>query len=92
MVDRGEVSRVWFFGATNETCLFATGVDGDVRRVGEGYPVETSGSPESPLAVAAYVRDRYVLALGYRSVSARRGVEVIDPMCFRPRESREHPP
>jgi hypothetical protein len=58
MVDRGDVSRVWFFGTTNETCLFATGLDGEIRKVGEGYPVETSGSPESPLAVVAYVRDR----------------------------------
>jgi hypothetical protein len=81
MVDRGEVSRVWFIGAANETCLFTTTAagDDDVRRVGEGYPVETSSTQESPLAVAAYLRDRYVWP-SYLADTERR--TRAPPNCF----------
>lgn len=54
---RGEVKRVWFFGTFKEYCCFEAS-DGVLRHVADGYPVESSRSPESPLHVMAKVRDK----------------------------------
>jgi hypothetical protein len=52
----GEISRVWFFGILNQDCYFER--QGEIAKIGEGYPVERAGSPESPLWVMAQVRDQ----------------------------------
>lgn len=59
MLLKGEIARVWFFGVVNDTCFFEDKA-GNVMKIGAGYPVEKSGSPESPLWVMAQVRDHNV--------------------------------
>lgn len=59
MLQRKEITRVWFFGVVNDRCFFEDKA-GKVAKIGDGYPLETSGSPESPLWVMAQVRDHNV--------------------------------
>lgn len=56
MLERGEVQGVWFYGSMNDYCAFET-KDGRFLHVGQGYPVESPRSPESPLQIAAKVRN-----------------------------------
>lgn len=58
-LESGAVTRVWFFGVMNEFAAFQ-GADGVVFHIGEGYPVESARSPQSPLQVMARVRDHKV--------------------------------
>lgn len=55
-LQRGEVTRVWFFGTLNDRCFFERA--GQIARIGDGYPVENPASNESPLWVMAQVRDQ----------------------------------
>lgn len=54
--EAGKVSRVWFFGSRSQLCFYQTS-EGDVNQIGDGYPIEASRSPESPLHVIARVRN-----------------------------------
>lgn len=55
-LQRGDVRRAWFFGAKNEYCCYEDG-NGNVAHIGEGYPVESASTQESPLHIMAKLRD-----------------------------------
>lgn len=57
LLSAGDVKRAWFFGTFYDTCFFET-VSNKIGSVVEGMPVESPKSPESPLQIAAKVRER----------------------------------
>lgn len=56
LLERGDVKGAWFYGSFADYCCFVD-KDGVFRHIGEGYPVESSRSPESPRHVMARLRE-----------------------------------